>query len=174
MVASPSSAQGDPSSSPSASRANPHPVTPDGHYFLWNGWQLWRCTNPALSEDARASLTRDLMAARRAVGQASKLKSAAAKKEALAQARADVAKAKEGLGERGPVWWDEKEGPVVDRKHVKNTPYREWAEKLGVPTDEKSSKKRKRQRADAVETVAGAEPAQKRVTRSSSKRQDPS
>lgn len=58
-----------------------HPTTPDGRYFVVNG-QLWRCTNPSLSECERQRLVHDLMDARREVkrakcsGDSSMLKSA--------------------------------------------------------------------------------------------------
>src|SRR5690348_7289462 len=42
------------------------PVTPDGRYFVVRG-RLWRCSDPSLSAAERARLTRELMAARRAV-----------------------------------------------------------------------------------------------------------
>ncbi|MNY44587.1 hypothetical protein D3C86_1796250 [compost metagenome] len=41
-----------------------NPVTPDGRYFVVKD-QLWRSTNPSLSEDVRQLLINDLMAARR-------------------------------------------------------------------------------------------------------------
>lgn len=71
-------------------RAGGHPVTPDGRYFVVRG-RLWRMSNPALSEESREQLVRDLMAARRAVRA----------KEPDARARVDAAK--RALGERGPV-----------------------------------------------------------------------
>jgi len=65
------------------------------------------------------------MAARRAV--------AAARRQgddtALRAARAAVQQAKEGLGERGPVWWDDG-APDYTRFLVWNTPYRDWYEAL--------------------------------------------
>ncbi|KAE8219353.1 hypothetical protein CF319_g6935 [Tilletia indica] len=144
-------------------------ITPDGHYFLWKGRQLWRCTNPNLSKEDKKALTSELMSARRAVykaGKAGKGKGAE-QKALLAAARARVQKAKEGLGERGPVWWDEeKEGRAVDRMHPKNTQYKEWAENLDAYKEEGTAKKRKGSQADE-EFV----PAPTRVTRSGSKRQ---
>ncbi len=93
-------------------RAGGHPVTPDGRYFVVRG-RLWRMNNPALTEETRAALVRDLMAARRAVRA----------KEPDARARVDAAK--QGLGERGPVWWDD--GAKDWNRHlVKNTPYADW------------------------------------------------
>lgn len=95
-------------------------ITPDGRYLIVRG-RLWRRANPALSEEERQALVRELMVARRAV--------AAARREgddnALRAARAAVQRAKEGLGERGPVWWDDG-APDYTRFLVRNTPYREW------------------------------------------------
>ena len=80
--------------------------------------RLWRTSNPALSEEARESLVKDLMAARRDVGTAKRAGDAAAEKSA----RARVHEAKVALGERGPVWWDDG-APDYNRHLVKNTPY---------------------------------------------------
>lgn len=93
-------------------RAGGHPVTPDGRYFVVRG-RLWRMSNPALSDEARDALVRDLMAARRAVRA----------KEPDARARVDAAK--RALGERGPIWWDD--GAKDWNRHLaKNTPYADW------------------------------------------------
>ena len=95
-----------------SARAGGHPVTPDGRYFVVRG-RLWRMSNPALSEEDRVRLVRDLMAARRAVRA----------KEPDARARVDAAK--RALGERGPVWWDD--GARDWNRHLaKNTPYADW------------------------------------------------
>ena len=80
--------------------------------------RLWRTSNPALSDEARESLVKDLMAARRDVGTAKRAGDAAAEKSA----RARVHEAKLALGERGPVWWDDG-APDYNRHLVKNTPY---------------------------------------------------
>ena len=80
--------------------------------------RLWRTSNPALSDEARESLVKDLMAARRDVGTAKRAGDAAAEKSA----RARVHEAKVALGERGPVWWDDG-APDYNRHLVKNTPY---------------------------------------------------
>lgn len=50
---------------------------------------------------------------------------------AMRDARDAVQRAKEGLGERGDVWWDEKEGEVCDRKMVWNTGYKDWWQQIG-------------------------------------------
>ena len=61
------------------------------------------------------------MTARRAVGQARK----AGDDEVLAAAGAAVDSAKVGLGERGPVWWDDG-APDLNRHMARNTPYADW------------------------------------------------
>jgi len=45
--------------------------------------------------------------------------------EATLAARKRVDAAKIGLGERGPVWWDDG-APDYNRKLVKNSPYQNW------------------------------------------------
>lgn len=97
-----------------------HPTTRDGRYFVVRG-RLWRMSDPSLPEDRRAALTRELMAARRAVGAALRAGDAGA----LREARAAVDRAKVALGERGPVWWDDG-APDLNRRMVGNTPYAEW------------------------------------------------
>ena len=79
-----------------------YPTTPDGRYFVVKG-QLWRCTNPLLSEDVRQRLVVQLMAARREV----KAAKASGDNGELTVARAHVQAAKVALGERGPVWWND-------------------------------------------------------------------
>lgn len=96
--------------------------TPDGKYIVVRG-RLWRTSNPALSEEKRQSLVDDLMDARRAVKDAL----ASENKADLKKARARVQSAKEGLGERGPVWWTEG-APDYNRHLAKNTPYAKWYE----------------------------------------------
>ncbi len=91
--------------------------TPDGRYIVVDG-VLWRATNPALPEDRRQALVNDLMDARRAVGAAKRAGDADAEKTA----RAKVHAAKVGLGERGPVWWDDG-APDYTRHRIENTPY---------------------------------------------------
>ncbi len=96
--------------------APPHPVTPDGRYFVVRG-RLWRCSNPALDPDERAALTRELMAARRA-----KRGADPAAREA---ARQRVDAAKHALGERGAPWWADG-APDYNRHMARNTPYASW------------------------------------------------
>ncbi|MCQ3015271.1 hypothetical protein NLO83_06560 [Pseudomonas tremae] len=98
--------------------------TPDGRYFVVKG-QLWRCSNPSLSEDVRQRLVNGLMAARRAV----KTAKASGDANALKAARADLNQAKVALGERGDVWWTDG-AEDFNRRKVENTPYAEWYERL--------------------------------------------
>lgn len=99
-----------------------YPTTPDGRYFVVRG-RLWRCSNPALAEADRQALVKDLMDARRAV----KAAKAANDPAALKAARAHVQAAKVGLGERGPVWWND--GAADFNRHMaKNSPYAAWFE----------------------------------------------
>jgi hypothetical protein len=91
--------------------------TPDGRYIIVRG-RLWRKSNPALSYAERDQLTKELMAARRAVHAAMR----AGDKGAEREARKNVDQAKHALGERGPVWWTDGT-PDYGRKLLKNTPY---------------------------------------------------
>ncbi len=95
-----------------------YPRTPDGRYFVVHG-RLWRTSNPGLDEEERERLVRALMAARRAV------RDAAGEPAATAPARAAVDAAKVALGERGPVWWDDR-APDYNRRMAKTTPYAAW------------------------------------------------
>ena len=65
------------------------------------------------------------MAARRAV------RDAKGDPAATVEARARVDAAKRGLGERGPVWWDDG-APDLNRRMVRNTPYAAWFAALPV------------------------------------------
>lgn len=96
------------------------PVTPDGRYFVVRG-RLWRCSDPGLAPENRTRLVQDLMGARRAVGAAKR----AADRAVEAEAHAAVDRAKRGLGERGPVWWDDG-APDLNRHMARNTPYAAW------------------------------------------------
>lgn len=95
-------------------------TTPDGRYIVVRG-RLWRRSDPALSENDRARLSSELMAARRAVAAAGRTGDEAK----LAAARAAVHEAKCALGERGPVWWSDGARDFT-RFLAKNTPYAEW------------------------------------------------
>jgi hypothetical protein len=97
-----------------------HPVTPDRRYFVVRG-RLWRCSDPALADDERDRLTRELMQARSAVGRALRSKDADSERDA----RARVHAAKCALGERGAPWWDDG-APDYNRRLARNTPYAAW------------------------------------------------
>lgn len=109
-----------------SSKTHPLPVTPDGRYFVVRG-RLWRCTNPALAEDERQRLTRELMDARRAKGAAMRAGDASARETA----RKRVDAAKHALGERGAAWWTDG-APDWNRHLAKNTPYAAWYEALAL------------------------------------------
>jgi hypothetical protein len=96
------------------------PITPDGRYIVVRG-RLWRSANPGLAPAVRERLVDDLMKARRAVG----LALARRDQAELKRARAAVQTAKEGLGERGPVWWDDG-ARDYNRFLARNTPYADW------------------------------------------------
>ena len=100
--------------------AREHPTTPDGRYFVVRG-RLWRCSNPGLDEHERSTLVAELMSARRAVRAARDSLDADA--EQSAHQRVDAAK--QALGERGPVWWDDG-APDYNRHMAHNTPYAAW------------------------------------------------
>jgi hypothetical protein len=61
------------------------------------------------------------MAARRDVGIARR----SGDRDAERAARERVDQAKRGLGERGPVWWEDGT-PDYNRHMARNTPYAEW------------------------------------------------
>ncbi len=105
--------------------AEAYPVTPDGRYFVVRG-RLWRTTNPDLEPQVRDQLVRELMTARRAVGEARRGQD----RDAEAKARAAVDRSKHALGERGPVWWYDG-APDYSRHLARNTPYAEWFAALG-------------------------------------------
>ena len=73
----------------------------DGHWIVVDG-RRWRATDPSLAEAFRKELVDELMAARRAIGQAKR--SADADAERHARDRVHVAKV--ALGERGAPWWE--------------------------------------------------------------------
>lgn len=100
--------------------AEPPLATPDGRYIVVRG-RLWRRSDPRLAADERQRLVDALMDARRAVGTAKR----AGDPAALRAARTAVDAAKRGLGERGPVWWDDG-APDLTRRLAKTTGYAEW------------------------------------------------
>jgi hypothetical protein len=95
-------------------------VTPDGRYLVVRG-RLWRCSDPTLPPERRQELVQELMAARRAKGVAMRAGDEAARDDA----RRRVDAAKQGLGERGPVWWDDG-APDLTRHLARTTAYAEW------------------------------------------------
>ncbi|MDQ7732484.1 hypothetical protein QT231_07210 [Halomonas sp. SpR1] len=102
--------------------ANKYPHTPDGRYFVAKN-RLWRCTDPRLGEDEKRTHIKALMKARRAVRTAQQQDD----EDAIRQARNAVQSAKEALGERGPVWWDDNapdEGGLAPHK----SSYAKWWE----------------------------------------------
>jgi len=85
-------------------------LTPDGHHVLIKG-RRWRSTDPGLPEAVAGVLRKELMSARRAVGQALKAQDAPAERAA----RDRVQLAKVALGERGTPWWEQSEAERRDR-----------------------------------------------------------
>ena len=91
--------------------------TADGRYIVVRG-RLWRAANPNLPAEVLAGLKSRLGKARSDVARAKR----DGDDELMKDARRRVQAAKEGLGERGPVWWDDGQ-PDYNRHLVKNTPY---------------------------------------------------
>ncbi|GLS46024.1 hypothetical protein GGR33_002748 [Methylobacterium brachythecii] len=94
--------------------------TPDGRYIVVRG-RLWRRQRPDLEPAERDRLVHELMDGRRGVKAAKRTDNV----DAMAEARAQVDRAKRGLGERGPVWWTDG-APDQNRRLVENTSYAEW------------------------------------------------
>jgi hypothetical protein len=110
--------------------------TPDGRYLIFigsRGPRLWRASNPGLRAEERDKLTKELMAARRAVRFAEN-------GDDLVQARKRVHAAKVALGERGPVWWNDGE-PDLNRKLVAETPYARWYAKCAQSASQDTPEK---------------------------------
>lgn len=102
--------------------------TPDGRYLIVRG-RLWRTANPSLDAEQRQALVNELMSARRAVASAKREEDSAA----MATARVRIDAAKQGLGERGPVWWTDG-APDLNRHMVRNTAYAQWYAEAIKPT----------------------------------------
>ena len=79
--------------------------TDDGRYVVVDG-RRWRTADPDLPDDVRARLLHHLGVGRSGVRTAGQ----AGDEAALAAARAKVQRAKTGLGERGPAWWEQDDG----------------------------------------------------------------
>jgi hypothetical protein len=77
-------------------------MTEERRYVVIDG-RRWRASDPALSEERRRELVRELMSARSAVGWAKRRRDSDAERTA----RGRVHAAKVALGERGPKWWEE-------------------------------------------------------------------
>lgn len=82
------------------------PPTPDGRYLVSKG-VLKRCTDPALADVDRRRELKILMQAR------------------MRNDRPAALKAKQALGEAGPVWWDDGT-PDFSGLAPAETPYVEW------------------------------------------------
>ncbi len=91
--------------------------TPDRRYFVVRG-RLWRLSNPSLHPETHERLVQELLAARRAVRDATDTK------ERIA-ARLKVDAVKKALGERGDVWWHDG-APDYNRRLAVETPYAAW------------------------------------------------
>lgn len=76
----------------------------------------WRATDPSIPDTFRKSLVNELMAARRAVGAATKAADEADERDA----RRRVQDAKVALGERGEPWWDDP-SPEGRRRRIEAT-----------------------------------------------------
>ena len=98
----------------------PHPVTPDGRYFVVRG-RLWRMANPNLDPVKATALVSELMKARSTVRRAELAGNPV--EEAAAHRVVDLIKRE--LGERGPVWWTDG-APDLNRHAVNNTAYAKW------------------------------------------------
>ncbi len=94
-----------------------YPETPDGRYFVSRG-RLWRKADPAKTRAELDAHIKALMAARRAVRDATD-------DEALNAARARVDVEKHALGERGDVWWTDG-APDESRLAPRNSSYAAW------------------------------------------------
>jgi hypothetical protein len=95
-------------------------TTPDGRYFIVRG-RLWPMADPGLADSVRGRLVKVLMGARRAVAAAKRSGDAGME----AAARREVDRAKQSLGEHGPVWWTDG-APDLNRHMVRTTGYADW------------------------------------------------
>ena len=84
--------------------------TSDGRYVVIGG-RRWRASDPSLDTPVRKALVDQLMAVRRAVGDAED-------DEAERLARAEVHDAKVALGERGQPWWEEPEPEALAERRA--------------------------------------------------------
>lgn len=86
-------------------------MTDDDERWLVIDDRRWRRTDPSLPDEVVAALTSHLGRGRSGVRTAKRADDA----EAVAAARRRVDLAKHGLGERGPVWWDDPEADRLER-----------------------------------------------------------
>ena len=92
-------------------RQDPSAATPDRERWLILNGRRWRRTDPSLPHDIVEALKSHLGRGRSGVRTARREDDA----DAVARARVRVGLAKNGLGERGPYWWDEPEQERLDR-----------------------------------------------------------
>lgn len=97
-----------------------YPRTSDGRYFVAAN-RLWRRTDPGLDEAERRRWVSELMSARRAV------RDAAGDDIDTRKARDRVQQAKQALGERGPVWWNDGAPDETGRAPAHSTYATWWA-----------------------------------------------
>lgn len=90
--------------------------------------RLWRTSDPSLDPARRDKLVRELMQARRAMGEARR----SGDRAAGTAAKAAVDAAKRALGERGPPWWSDG-APDFNRRLARTTPYAGWASGQAEP-----------------------------------------
>lgn len=88
----------------------PSDLTPDGRYIVVDG-RRWRATDPAIPEERRDELTRNLMAWRREVRRARGT-------DHETVVRAGIHAAKVALGERGTPWWEQSDAERHERWSV--------------------------------------------------------
>lgn len=86
------------------------PHTTDGRYLVSKGI-LKRCTNPDLDDSVRRKMLKALMQAR------------------MNKDRTAALKAKQALGEAGPLWWDDG-SPDYSGCAPDATPYAQWWNEL--------------------------------------------
>ena len=93
--------------------ANPTSRSGADHHIEIDG-RSWQATDPAIPDPLRAELVDELMAARRAVGAATRARDG----EDERAARARVHDAKVALGERGRPWWEPPETLAIHDRLV--------------------------------------------------------
>ena len=84
-------------------------MLPPKHAFVIVNGRRWRSSDPAIPENLRTQLVKELMAARRAVRDGTTAVE-------IRKSRRRVNDAKIALGERGPAWWLPVEGPSINSR----------------------------------------------------------